>query len=401
MRDETTGNIELKPLKMGLVINPWAGIGGTVALKGSDGEAIRQKALSLGAIPQAQQRTETALRPLSQEMLEETHAVQFYTVEGAMGGDLLLSLGLEHQSVYQPAKALTTSQDTIEAVKILQQYQIDLLVFAGGDGTARDVYDALQLPIPVMGIPAGTKIHSAVYCITPQAAAELLKKIVAGEAVELVKADVMDIDEDLFRQGKVRAKFYGELLIPDEPDYIQAVKMGSVENEQGQLLDIAADVVEHMATDHLYIMGSGSTVAAIMDELSLKNTLLGIDVVLNQQCIAADVTSTRLMALLKTHGDLPRTLYVTVIGGQGHVFGRGNQQLTPEILQYIGRYNIQIIATKNKIKALQGRSLISDCGNATVDHWLSGRWSVLVGYHETLLYPLGQDGDRGLARASD
>ncbi len=378
------GDFALKPLKIGLVINPWAGIGGSVALKGSDGEAIRQKALSRGARPNAQSRAETALSQLS----KDSRSFELYTVEGAMGGDLLHSLGLKHQNIYHPGHEVTSANDTIEAIKILQRRQIDILLFAGGDGTARDVYDALYLPIPVIGIPAGTKIHSAVYCITPHAAGELLRKLIEGEVVDLVKAAVMDINEDLFRQGKIQAKYYGELLTPNEPDYIQAVKSGSIDNEQGQLLDIAADVVEHMEADHLYIMGSGSTVAAIMDELALDNTLLGIDVILNNRLIAADVTSSQLMALLKTYEDLPRTLYVTVIGGQGHVFGRGNQQLTPEILKLIGKYNIQIIASKNKISSLEGRPLITDCGNEDVDQWLSGRWGVLVGYHETLLYPL-------------
>ncbi len=374
----------LHPLKIGLIINPWAGIGGSVALKGSDGSAIRDKAIARGAQPQAQQRTAVALKPL--------HSVaqfyQLYTVEGQMGGDLLLSLGLKHQNIYHPKAAMTSSADTKAAMKILQGREVDILVFAGGDGTARDIVDALYKPLPVIGIPAGTKIHSAVYCISPHAAGELLVKLLAGEVLDLKKASVMDINEDLFRQGKLRAKQYGELLTPDEPQFVQAAKSAAPENEANHIFDIAEDVVEHMEDEHLYIMGSGRTVAAVMDLLSLQNTLLGIDVLLNKAVIGKDVTANQLLALLKTFEDLPRTLYVTVIGGQGHVFGRGNQQLTAQVLGIIGKYNIQIIASRNKILALAGRPLVSDCGDEEMDCWLAGRWGILVGYHETILYPL-------------
>jgi predicted polyphosphate/ATP-dependent NAD kinase len=371
-------------LRAGLVINPWAGIGGPVALKGSDGEAIREKALQRGAKQNAEYRAEVALAsciPLKDK-------IEFFTVAGDMGANLLAKLGFQFASVYSPKNHPTQAEDSIRAIQKMQQYSIDLLIFAGGDGTARDVYDAQQEPFPVIGIPAGTKIHSGVFCITPKAAGELLAQVISGRIVGLTKASVMDINEDLFRQGKLQAKQYGELYTANEPLLIQASKSAAIENQDVELFDLAAGIVEEMQQDHLYIMGSGSTISALMDQLTLDNTLLGIDIVLNRKVIGKDVTAEHLKNIIKAHEDLPKTLFVTVIGGQGHVFGRGNQQLTAEILQRIGKYNIQILATKSKIESLHGRPLIVDSGDEEMDRWLSGRWIITVGYKETILYPM-------------
>jgi len=371
-------------LRAGFVINPWAGVGGQVALKGSDGEAIREKAMQRGAKQNAEYRAEIALincQPLK-------HKIEFFTVAGDMGANLLSKMGFHFSTIYSPKNTPTNAQDSIRAIQKMQQYSIDLLIFAGGDGTARDVYDAQQEPFPVIGIPAGTKIHSGVFCITPKAAGELLAQVVDGRIVGLIKASVMDINEDLFRQGKLQAKQYGELYTANEPLLIQASKSGTIENQQVELFDLAEGIVEEMQQDHLYIMGSGSTIAALMEQLTLENTLLGIDIVLNRKVIGKDVTAERLKNIIKAHEDLPKTLFVTVIGGQGHVFGRGNQQLTAGILQRIGKYNIQILATKSKLDSLQGRPLIVDSGDEEMDRWLSGRWTVTVGYKETVLYPM-------------
>ena len=371
-------------LRAGFLINPWAGIGGQVALKGSDGEAIREKAIQRGAKQNAEYRAEVALS----NCLPLKDKIEFITVAGDMGANLLGQLGFNFTTIYSPKNNPTNAEDSIRAIQKMQQYSIDILIFAGGDGTARDVYDAQQQPFPVIGIPAGTKIHSGVYCITPKAAGELIAQVVAGRIVGLTKASVMDINEDLFRQGKLQAKQYGELYTANEPLLIQASKSGAIANQEVELLDLAEGIVEEMQQDHLYIMGSGSTIAALMEQLTLENTLLGIDIVLNGKVIGKDVTAEHLKNIIKAHEDLPKTLFVTVIGGQGHVFGRGNQQLTAENLQRIGKYNIQILATQSKLDSLEGRPLIVDSGDSEMDRWLSGRWTITVGYKQTVLYPM-------------
>jgi len=371
-------------LRVGFLINPWAGIGGEVGLKGSDGSNILEKAISRGATPKAEQRAKTTLMQLS----SSHEKIEFYSVAGNMGGDVLQQLNFKHQNIYFPETNNTTAQDTKKAIQLFASRQIDLLLFAGGDGTARDVFDALSFPIPVIGIPAGTKIHSGVYCLTPKVAGDLVNKIVGGQVIELVKSTVMDINEDLFRQGKVQARRYGELYTPNEPNFIQSDKSGTTINEHIEIDDLAEHVGEEMEKDHLYIMGTGSTIATIMDLMRLENSLLGIDVILNMEVVGIDVNAEKLKSLLLTYADLPKTLFVTFIGGQGHVFGRGNQQLTPENLKLIGKYNIQIVASRTKVRNLKGRPLIADTGDIKTDQWLSGRWRILTGYHQHILYPL-------------
>jgi len=375
--------LKQKKLSIGLIINPWAGIGGSVALKGSDGEDIREKALSLGAKPKAQCRVEQALQPL----LPFRNQLKFLTVAGDMGETVLEKFGFNYNTILTPQKQ-TRAEDTKTAVARLEKNEVDLIVFAGGDGTARDIYDGLTQNTLVLGIPAGTKIHSGVYCITPTAAGELIAQVVEGKVVEIANASVMDIDEVLFRQGKVQAKLYGQLRIPFAPLLVQQVKSGSQVDESINQQEIAAGICQELEDDHLYIMGSGSTIASVMAELQLENTLLGVDVVLNQQVIAKDVRAEQLEDFLRQHGNLPRTLYVTVIGGQGHVFGRGNQQLSQAAIRLIGKSNIHIVATKEKMEALHGRPFISDTGDVEFDHWLAGRYKVQVDYNETWLYPL-------------
>ena len=283
--------------------------------------------------------------------------------------------------VYQ-APNRPEAKDTQESVKVLNQTTIDLLLFAGGDGTARDIFQVIREDLPVLGVPAGVKIHSGVYGITPKASGLVVKMLLEGELVSLMHADVMDIDESAFRDGTVKAKRFGEMLVPAEPRYVQAVKMGGKESDELVLADIAADVIESME-DELYIMGSGSTVAAVMESLDLDNTLLGVDLILDEQLIESDLTAQDLLALTENR---PTKLVITLIGGQGHIFGRGNQQLSPELIRRIGKENIIILATKTKLKALAGRPLIVDSGDPNLDSELSGYYQITTGYHDSVMY---------------
>lgn len=385
--------------KLGFIINPVAGVGGSVALKGSDGMAMH--ALALGAEPKANIRAQTALEVLQPYQDEIT----VYTVNNLMGEQAAKALGFNVNLVYTTESEITQADDTEQSVAALLAEQVDIILFAGGDGTARNIakivteyaYQTSQAQIPVLGIPAGCKIHSGVYAITPTAAGRVVELMITKQLVTLTTGDIMDIDESLFRQGVVKAKRFGEMQIPSELRYVQAVKSGGKESNELVLHDISGDVIDKMseADDSLFIIGSGSTTAFLMTELGLENTLLGVDLVKNNDLISSDVTEEQLWDQLEEAYKNKQSVHliITLIGGQGHLFGRGNQQLSPRIIHSIieqkgGKENITIIATKTKLTALENRPLISDTGDVELDQKLSGFMPVTTGYKDQVLYPV-------------
>mgnify|MGYP003836738267 CR=1 FL=1 len=195
-----------------------------------------------------------------------------------------------------------------------------------------------------------------------------------------------DIDEEAFRDGKVIARHFGEMRVPNELTYVQAVKMGGREDEALVLDDIAAYVTELMEDEPetLFVIGSGSTVGCVMDALGLENTLLGVDVVKNGELIASDVTADHLLSLT---AEGPVKIVLTVIGGQGHILGRGNQQLSAELIRRVGKENLLIVATKQKLQSLDGRPLRIDSGDTALDSALAGPTTVITGYRDKVLYP--------------
>lgn len=380
----------MSSFKLGFIINPIAGIGGSVALKGSDGMAMH--ALALGAKPKANERAALALGVL-QPYKEQ---LSIYTASGEMGEHCAQQLGFNVNVVYQTQQMQTHSDDTELAVRALIDEKVDVILFAGGDGTARNIANVVaseeHFQVPVLGIPAGCKIHSGVYAITPKAAGRVIELMVTKELVTLTTGDVMDIDESLFRDGIVKAKRYSEMQIPSELRYVQAVKSGGKESDELVLQDIAANVIEEMAEydETQFIIGSGSTTAFLMAELGLENTLLGVDIVYQQALLCSDATETEIIKSIEQHSGVTK-LVITLIGGQGHIFGRGNQQLSPRVLRAIiaqegGKNNIVIIATKTKLAALANRPLISDTGDNGLDQILSGFMPVTTGYKDQVLY---------------
>lgn len=371
-------------MKLGFVINPLAGIGGSVALKGSDGKDIVELALSRGASLKAEKRASAAVQEFSRHAIDEQ--LEVLTAAAAMGENVLKANGLDCDVVYT-ATGPTTSADTKDVIRLFVEQGVDLIVFAGGDGTARDVLDILSKElnarIPVVGIPAGVKIHSAVYAVTPSRAGELVNLLISGEPMSLHDARVMDLDEDAFRKGEVIARCYGYLSVPVDDTRMQLIKQGGVNHHEIAVQDIATDVIESMQPDTYYLIGSGSTTAEIMNQLSLDNTLLGIDIVYNQALVASDVDE---QTILKTTTDHPVKMVVTVIGGQGHVFGRGNQQLSADVIRHVGQENIIIVATNDKLRSLNKRPMISDTGDPDLDRQLAGLYPVVTGYQQQTLY---------------
>ncbi|MED5487585.1 MAG: ATP-NAD kinase family protein [Pseudomonadota bacterium] len=379
--DLNQSTFDNKPkFKLGVVVNPFAGIGGALALKGSDGAEIREKALAMGAEKKANEKMAKALSIL--EALSGRFTV--VTASGDMGETICESLGIPYEVIYTADAVQTEGEDSERAAKAMVDANVDLLLFAGGDGTARNICSVVGTQVPVLGVPAGCKIHSGVYCVSPSAAGQVVSQMIAGELVSEMDAEVRDIDENAFREGKVIAKHYGEMRVPAELTYVQAVKMGGKEDEALVLDDIAAYVGEIIddEPDTYFVMGSGSTVGAVMDFLGLENTLLGVDVVKQGELIASDVTASELIAL--TQGKLTKVI-LTVIGGQGHILGRGNQQLSPAFIRQIGKQNMLVVATKQKLQALNGKPLRLDSSDAMLDAELAGAFTVITGYKDKVL----------------
>ncbi len=362
-------------MKLGFIVNPIAGMGGKVGLKGTDGPEVLEKALSLGAEPESPGKAIKALKPL----IPFKDKIQIYTYPGSMGEEEAIAVGFE-PVVLEKIEGVSSPEDTEEAAKKMLEIGVDLILFAGGDGTARNIYNAIDGKVPVIGIPTGVKIHSSVYANHPKAAGEVALKFFQDEEMETIEAEVMDIDEDAFRAGEVMARLYGYMQIPLEEELTQVTKSGGVGSEEEALDAISDKIIEMMEEDEdvYYIIGSGTSTRPIMEKLSLQNTLLGIDIVKNKQLIASDVSEKQILDTIK---DNKAKIIVTVIGGQGYIFGRGNQQISAEVIKRVGKENIQVIASKGKLLSLGHRPLLVDTGDEEVNSMFSGYMRVLSSYN--------------------
>jgi len=347
------------PIKtVGFIINPVAGMGGAVGLKGTDGKEILNKAIALGAKPVASAKAEIFLSNLS----SAKEHIKFLVGAGEMGQFQAKQLGLTCQVVGE-AKTQTSPKDTQIIALQMKESKVDLLVFCGGDGTTRDILKAVGLSVPVLGVPTGVKMHSAVFAITPQAAARVtLRFLFAG--LPLREAEVMDVDEQAFREGHVSAELYGYVLSPFEPHLIQGNKMESpiTESEIQNQVAIALYVIEEMKPATLYIIGPGTTTRTIGDLLDQKKTLLGVDLFQNKEVMAKDVNEKKLLQAIVGRN---AQIIVTPIGGQGFIFGRGNQQISAKVINKVGLDNIIVVATKSKLDRLD--NLKVDTGDSKLD----------------------------------
>ncbi len=373
---------------IGLIINPIAGMGGKVGLKGSDGDQILEQAKELGAIPQANARAELFLTPL----IPFKDQIVIHTVSGIMGGNISQKLGFNFHLInsryFSHSTELyhTSSDDTKQAVKLLKEIPVDLLCFVGGDGTARDIYSSEASDIGCLGIPGGVKIHSSVFATNPKAAAELVIQFFSGKAA-LRDAEVMDINEDAFRDNRVESQLYGYLKTPYSPQFIQPSKMASphTEEESSNQERIARYIIDQMEKDsneYAYLLGPGTTTRTITTLLNQPKTLLGVDLVQNKQIVAMDLNEQQILSSI---ANKKVKLVVTPIGRQGFVFGRGNLQLSAEVLFQIGLKNILIIATKFKMTTLPNGKLRIDSRDQKFDKKFSGLHRIIVDYGELII----------------
>ncbi len=364
--------------KIGLIVNPIAGMGGTVGLKGTDGDIIK-KALQMGAKPVVPNRIHQFFLNIKNKDL-----IHFFVAPGKMGADYIENKGFKYE-IIGVIPEVTTAEDTIRIAREIIQKSIELLIFCGGDGTARDIFDAIGLEKPVVAIPTGVKMFSSVFALNPRAAAKIIDKFIKEE-VETQEQEVLDIDEELFRKDILTAELYGYLKVPKILQYIQPSKSGSKigrtieENKQ----EIAEFIIENMQAYVLYLLGPGTTVKTITDNLNLTKTLLGIDAIYDGKLVGQDLNEKSILDLLRNYPDAK--IIVSPIGGQGFLLGRGNKQFTPRILKIIGKKNILIIATEEKLRALD--CLRVDTGDIEVDKIFIGFGRVIIGYKEELIIPI-------------
>ena len=368
-------------MKIGLIVNPLAGIGGSAGLKGSDGDKIVELALERGAKPKANERAKTVFEILKRD----NKLPEIISAPGVMGGDILKELDIDHREVGS-LRDKTSADDTIRIAKEIMEEGVDLLVFAGGDGTARNIYDAIGDKIPALGIPAGTKMHSAVFANKPESAALVIERFLKGEGYELLLQEVMDIDEEAFRNEILSTKLYGYLKVPFVTALVQALKSTRSQGQQSDIESICQYAVDTMEENTLYLVGTGSTLKPIMDIMDLNGSLLGVDAVYNGEQIGKDIDEKEILKLLDKYDKAK--IIITVIGGQGYLFGRGNQQFSPEVLRRVGKDNIIVLATKTKLNSVGGPLLV-DTGDVELNEELKGYYRVVTDYDFYTLKKVG------------
>lgn len=367
---------------IGLIVNPIAGMGGRVGLKGTDGKEILDKALKLGAIKEAPSKSIKALeklKPLNEEML-------ILTSSGDMGENQCRTLGFTYDVVHN-SNNITNFSDTLKAAKIMEERGVDLIIFVGGDGTARDIYNAVENRVVTVGIPAGVKIHSPVYGNTPELAGELALLYLRDGNLHIKEEEVVDIDEDAFRNNQVQTKLFGYLKVPYKKEWLQNKKAPTPLGEEASQRAIALDIVDNMLEGVYYLIGPGTTTRAIMDELNLPNSLLGVDIIKDKSIVKMDCNEKDILNVL---GDHKGKLIITPTGGQGYLLGRGNQQISPKVLEKIGKDNIIILSPNSKIIELRGNPLLIYTGDEALDKQLQGYYRIKTGYEMDIIYKVSR-----------
>ena len=361
-------------MKIGFLINPIAGMGGKVGLKGTDG--VLEKALELGAKPVAQEKAGKML-----SRLHEIHSekIDWLTCHGDMGAKALEEAGFEFSIVYD-APENSNQNDTLAAAKLLLDSHVDLIVFCGGDGTARDIVSKVEKNVPVLGIPSGVKMYSGVFGISPARTAEVLSGFLKGE-LGIAEVEIMDLDEDKYRQGDWSVRLYYSANTPFESTLVQSSKMMIEAASDEDIKEEIGEYIEELVSeepDTLFLLGPGGTLEFIGNILGVQKTLLGIDAIAQGQQVGKDLNEEGFLKLFEDYNKIK--LILSPIGSQGFVLGRGNLQLSPQVIRKIGRDNIIIVSTPAKLQRTP--KLRFDTGDAELNSELAGRgwFSVVIGY---------------------
>ena len=380
-------------VRLGLLVNPDAGLGGRLGLKGSDGQA--ELARSMGAEDRSGPRMRAMLEHFSSIHRAGFEDISWVTSEGRMGTEWFPESEIGSISTVHSSSRGTSAADTQDAVNSLLESEIDLLVYAGGDGTTRDVVAALESAespeTPVIGVPTGVKMHSGCFAASPKAAAEALSSWLIGDLL-LASTEVLDLDEDLYRQGKWVVRLYAEAITPSSPRWMQGSKQRiEASGEEDTTEGLADHIRELLVSDNrMLIWGSGGTLRKIAQMNEFEPTNLGIDATIGNEQVGTDLSESDLLELLSEH-DGPTTLLLSPMGGQGFLIGRGNLQLSPQVLRLIGIENILGVVTPAKL--LSVRRLRIETGDPELDaDFADMRYmKVLQGYRTTRVLPVAVD----------
>tara|TARA_Y100000816_G_scaffold69848_1_gene46762 strand:- start:519 stop:1667 length:1149 start_codon:yes stop_codon:yes gene_type:complete len=379
-------------VRLGLLVNPDAGLGGRLGLKGSDGQA--EIARSKGAQDRSGPRMRAMLDHLITISKENLDGIQWYVSKGRMGTDWI-SPAISSLEVIHSSSSSTDANDTSQLVGSMIGSDIDLLVYAGGDGTTRDVVAALseygRPELPIIGVPTGVKMHSGCFASSPKAAAEVLSAWLEGDLL-LSSTEVLDLDEDLYRQGKWVVKLYAEAITPASPRWMQGSKMRVEASGEEEIIQGLADHVRETLIDDrmMIVWGSGGTLRTIGGILGFELNTLGIDITVGGNIIGSDLNENEILSALKEHqGDV--ILLLSPMGGQGFLIGRGNLQLSPDVLRIIGVNRVLGIVTPAKMLTL--RSLRIETGDSEMDQRFSEKkyLKVLQGYRTTRVLKVSVD----------
>ncbi len=351
---------------IGFLVNPIAGMGGAVGLKGTDGALT--EAMLRGAVPVAPVRARLLLSLITPGV----HT--FLTAGGSMGEALLAEAGLLAETVFVPEGVETTGKDTRQACRAFADRGCGLILFCGGDGTARDVFSVVGDTIPILGVPSGVKMYSGIFAATPVGAAECVNRL--SEAV-MTDAEVMDIDEAAYRTNRLAVTLVGIARSPALIGHLPSSKWATDARHEGRSQkEIARFITDIMRRDTLYLIGAGSTTATVIEALGEEGTLLGIDAVFDGDIIARDLNEEGILELLDQYPWVQAV--VSIIGAQGFVLGRGTQQFTPAVIERIGPENFIIIATEAKL--FRTPSLYLDTGNQDLNSRFPDSLQVICGY---------------------
>ena len=367
-----------------MIVNPIAGMGGKVGLKGTDN--VLQEALNRGAQQVAPTRAKEFLKKLKENLAEAK--IEILTCPGIMGEK-------EAEDADFPAKILpmkigrkTSAKDTKLAVQLLIGASVDLIVFVGGDSTAKDIFDAQQGcgEPPVLGVPSGVKMYSGIFAVSPPDAVDVVLAFAQQEA-EITEFEIMDADEKAIRNDSLAVKLHGYMKGPFLPARIQGSKQISPEttDEKDNQTAIAKFLIEEKQPEATWILGPGTTVKRVAELLGVEKTLLGVDIYRDGRVIL-DVDEEE---ILKEVNSWQNTwIVVSPIGHQGIIFGRGNQQISPEIIKRVGKQRTIVLATKSKLQNIEGKILRVDTGDTNTDNMLTGYIRVVTDYREWRLMPV-------------
>jgi len=363
--------------QIGMLVNPDAGLGGRLGFKGSDGRAEEARAAG------AEDRSGPRMRQALDRCQDRLKGVEILTCSGRMGSDWI---PIEHTVVFETPEQ-TSAETTQDAVATLCEAGIELLLYAGGDGTTRDIIEALpNSELPVIGVPGGVKMHSGCFAASPNAAAEVLIAWLEGDLL-LARTEVMDLDEDVYREGRWSVRMYGEAMMPASPRWMQGAKMRVEATGEDEVLEALGDHIQEILvadSERLVIWGSGGTLRTIAEGLGFSPTLLGIDATIGTTQIGTDLNEKSLLELIFKH-EGACTLLVSPMGGQGFLLGRGNLQLSPEVLRAIGIDAVLGVVTPAKMLTMA--QLRIDTGDSELDAQFQAKkyLKVLQGYRTTRL----------------